>query len=183
MITKINIAIRAILICLIIGAYVGFNIYVLELAVGERRARVETVQTEPITPVLATIDRQELYTLVNQVRVDNGLAPFTVSPVLEVSACTKANDMLTQDYWAHDSPTGVTPWYFFDQAGYAYSYAGENLAHREDDARSIVDAWLASPSHRDTMLSDYVDMGICAVQGEYMGMEDNIVVNHFGVPR
>jgi uncharacterized protein YkwD len=40
----------------------------------------------------------------------------------------KANDMATLSYFAHTSPSGLTPWHWFAKANYVFSYAGENLA-------------------------------------------------------
>ena len=36
--------------------------------------------------------------------------------------------MAKNEYFAHTSPTGITPWYWLSQVDYNFIYAGENLA-------------------------------------------------------
>ena len=45
-----------------------------------------------------------------------------------IAAQAKADDMATKGYFAHTSPDGKNSWYWFKQAGYTFTYAGENLA-------------------------------------------------------
>lgn len=55
-------------------------------------------------------------------------------------------------------------------AGYDYSYAAENLAVKFLKSSSVVKAWMNSPSHRATILSDkYSEVGIGISFGKYKG--------------
>jgi hypothetical protein len=52
------------------------------------------------------------------------------------------------------------------------------------DTRQLVDAWLASPTHRDNIVRpEYTDIGIGMATGTYKGREAMFVVQFFGRPR
>ncbi|MHD0307542.1 CAP domain-containing protein [Rhodococcus erythropolis] len=116
--------------------------------------------------------------LVNAERTKAGKQPFTTSDTLRSSACAKADHMLSQDYWAHTSPDGVTPWTFIEKAGYRYTTAGENLAKSYPDDASLVAAWMNSPSHRENVLGDFKEQGICQKTGTLQGKATTVTVQH-----
>jgi hypothetical protein len=92
--------------------------------------------------------------------------------------------MIAGNYWAHTSPDGVTPWYWFDYAGYDYLTAGENLAYGFDSSNGVVTGWMNSPSHRDNMLNgkfEQVGFGI-ANGSNYQGGPNTVVVAMYGDP-
>lgn len=131
----------------------------------------------------AQIDTNQIIELTNQKRNDAGLSPLTKNSQLEQAAKAKGEHMLANDYWAHVAPDGTEPWAFFGNVGYSYKYAGENLARDFSSANATVDAWMASPSHRDNMLSSkYREIGIAVVEGDLAGEEATIVVQLFGTP-
>ena len=124
---------------------------------------------------------EQLLTLLNQKRQENGLPLLSFSPELAAAAKNKANDMLFKNYWAHNSPDGKTPWEFFKEAGYSYVYAGENLARGFNTSFDVTNAWMASPTHRANMLSsNYSDVGFAVVTGNLSGEETVLVVEEFG---
>ena len=99
------------------------------------------------------IDINEVVKLTNEKRAQQGLSPLEINQSLASAAKSKGDDMLAKDYWAHIAPDGTEPWKFFRDVGYTYRYAGENLARDFSNANSAVDAWMASPTHRENMLS------------------------------
>ena len=74
---------------------------------------------------LAAIDRGALLTLHNQARTAAGLSELSLSDPLTTAAQNKTNDMLADQYFAHTSPDGITPWNWIRGAGYVYDGAGE----------------------------------------------------------
>jgi hypothetical protein len=129
----------------------------------------------------ADISVNEVVNLTNQKRTESDLEPLEYNDVLASAAYAKGNDMLEKDYWAHIAPDGTEPWKFFIDAGYSYRFAGENLARDFSNAPSAVDAWMASPSHRDNMLSSkYQEVGIAVVEGDMEGVDTTIIVQLFG---
>lgn len=96
----------------------------------------------------------------NQQRIANGLGALALNSQLSQAAQSKAQDMLNNDYWAHTSPTGVTPWYWITSAGYSYQTAGENLAYGFATAADTITGWMNSPGHRANILNTtYKDVG------------------------
>lgn len=119
----------------------------------------------------------------NKSRQEQSVALLTVSPVLEQAAKLKAQDMVQNGYFAHVSPNGITPWYWFDKAGYSFSLAGENLAVNFFDSKDVADAWMNSPTHRANILNaGFTEIGIATTQGMYQGREAIYVVQLFGRP-
>ena len=124
------------------------------------------------------------YQLTNQKRIESNLNTLTFNSALSSAAVNKANDMFASSYWAHFNPgNNKSPWDFIREAGYSYSIAGENLAKNFADADSTVNAWMASPSHKENILkSGYTDVGFGIVNGKFNGEETTIVVQMFGAP-
>ncbi len=119
----------------------------------------------------------------NEARAAEGRAPLSRNSFLDEAARLKAEDMALNGYFAHWSPTGVSPWHWFGAAGYAYAHAGENLAVHFTDSTAVVDAWLDSPTHRANIMSDrYTEIGIGTAKGRYEGFDTVFVVQMFGTP-
>ncbi len=124
----------------------------------------------------------QIIKLTNAARTSNGLKSLTTNVALNAGAELKANDMLSKQYFAHVSPTNVTPWFWFKKAGYNYSAAGENLAIDFTTSEDLVEAWLASPSHRKNLLnSQYKDIGVAVATGKMNGISSTVIVQFFGV--
>ena len=129
----------------------------------------------------SSIPVEEVIKLTNQKRVEAGLTPLNTNPILQEAAQAKAADMLAHDYWAHVSPGGVTPWDFFRNFGYTYRFAGENLARDFANPSSVVDAWMASQSHKENIMSPkYEEIGVAVVEGDLEGVDTTLVVQFFG---
>lgn len=129
------------------------------------------------------ITAQKVLDLTNVERQKRGLSPLRLNPVLSRSAEAKAQDMFAQNYWAHNAPDGKTPWTFFQNAGYRYTIAGENLAKDFYDTESMMKAWMKSPTHKDNIVSSkYQEIGIGTVNGVLDGVKTTLVVQHFGTP-
>lgn len=135
-----------------------------------------------LVSINAYIDFNSIYTLQNQERAKNSLNDLIVNPLLVESATQKAQAMLLSDCWSHYCPDGKSPWDFFDNAGYDYIYAGENLGEGFSENESLMSAWMNSPTHRENILnSKFTEVGIGFAKGEYQGINNNtIVVVHFG---
>ena len=129
----------------------------------------------------STITPGNIITLTNKERNAGGLSTLVNNPKLASAALAKANDMLEKGYWDHFGPNGETPWQFIRASGYVYVYAGENLAKGFRTSEGVVEAWMASPTHRDNIMSrNYRDIGIAVVEGELLGKQTVLVVQMFG---
>lgn len=131
--------------------------------------------------ISSSITVQELLNITNQKRAEAGLSPLTLNSQLSNAANAKASYMFQKNFWAHVAPDGTTPWYFIKNSGYEYLYAGENLARGFNTAPDVVNAWMASPTHRENMLSsNYKDIGFAVQTGTLTGSETVLVVEEFG---
>jgi len=129
------------------------------------------------------ITYQKVLEQTNEERKKEGMLPLQYNSILSDSARKKAQDMFQNDYWAHNSPQGKTPWTFFDSSGYKYSIAGENLAKDFYDTNSLVKAWMNSPTHKSNIMHQkYQEIGIAVVNGTLGGVKTTLVVQHFGTP-
>jgi uncharacterized protein YkwD len=124
-----------------------------------------------------------IVTLANQDRNTVGLSALSVSPTLQAAARLKVQDMVTENYFAHTSPQGVTPWHWFKEAGYSFVYAGENLAVNFADSGDVEKAWIDSPTHRANIMNgNFTEIGIAIANGVYQGQPTTYVVELFGMP-
>lgn len=125
-----------------------------------------------------------LSTLTNEERVEKGLPTLSVNPLLAHAAQLKAEDMASKGYFAHNSPDGLTSWYWFDLVGYKYNYAGENLAVNFSDSEEVTHAWMNSPTHQANIVGrNYTEVGTGIASGIYKGRETVFVVQLYGAPK
>lgn len=123
----------------------------------------------------ADVTKADLINLLNKDRQRLGLNTLSENSNLDKAAFLKAQDMVKKGYFAHYSPDGVTPWFWFSQVGYKYNYAGENLAIGFTDSKNVHSALLNSQSHRENLLNpNYKEVGMVVLQG--FGENESIVV-------
>lgn len=135
--------------------------------------RTAPEQVEAMLPVV-------LHATINRIRMAHELDLLAYDTKLEDVATYHANGMATGGYVAHDSPRGDSMADRYDRFGYdcqirtgqrSYLTGGENVAKsylyeriRTDNgttfvastdelARTIVDQWMVSPSHRRNILT------------------------------
>ncbi len=124
---------------------------------------------------------REIINYTNQERVKEGLEQLMESGTLNKVADLKAQDMLGNNYFAHTSPTGVNPWYWFEKVGYEYRFAGENLGMDFKTAIAVHEAWMRSESHKENILSNkYKEIGVAVKTGIINNKETQIAVQVFG---
>ena len=90
--------------------------------------------------------------IVNAKRAENGLATLNWSNGLESCAMVRATEAASK--FSHTRPNGKD-WYTVNSE----LMWGENLAN--DSAQSVVDAWMASPTHAANILAD--DFTTCSI--------------------
>lgn len=130
----------------------------------------------------ADVTKMDLLHLLNQSRQKIGINALSESAALDRAALLKAEDMIKHDYFAHQSPLGITPWFWFKQVDYKYAYAGENLAVGFSDSNNVYDAWFNSPGHKANLLNpNYKEVGTAIVSG-FGANQSLIIVQLFGNP-
>jgi hypothetical protein len=158
----------AVYFALILGALAG-------LAIAYHNADIVPIDNS------AALAVQNIITLTNEARLQNGVQGVGRNILLENAAQAKADDMAAKGYFAHFTDDGMTPWKFMDNAGYNYVYAGENLAVHFSREQDVIAAWLNSPTHRANLLNPvFKDIGIGISEGMYQGNKGFFVVQMFG---
>ena len=127
------------------------------------------------TERLQALDHEILVRL-NEARVAHGLRPLVLSDDLQDAAVSHSRAMLEGGFFAHESKDGSS---FvarlkrhYRAAGYNAWSAGENLLYNTDavDAATAIEAWLASPAHRENMLTaEWREVGIGSVHAASAG--------------
>jgi hypothetical protein len=131
----------------------------------------------------ASVISAVLVDLANNDRATNNLGHLTINSTLVAAAQAKADDMAAKGYFAHVAPDGRNSWYWFQQAGYAFEYAGENLAVDFSDSVDVNSAWMNSPSHRENIMNGhFTEVGIATAAGMFQGHPTIFVVQMFGNP-
>lgn len=127
------------------------------------------------------ITSEKMLELTNGSRIEAGLRELNLNDKLTKAAQAKAEDMFANQYFEHISPSGITPWHWFDLAGYDYIYAAENLAIDFTTAEGVHSALMKSTGHRENILgANYEEVGIAVLSGSFQGKTSIIVVEQFG---
>lgn len=131
----------------------------------------------------SNISVAEVISSTNSYRSGAGLGTLSYNNSLAQAAVAKAQNMFSEGYWAHTSPSGKEPWDFIRSAGYTYRIAGENLARDFDSTSPMMNAWMNSPTHRANIMNPrYQEIGVAVVDGLLNGVETTLVVQMFGTP-
>lgn len=161
---------------LAVGSLAIISIFLLGLSIGNSYFLHRTT-------LGASLRASVLVDLANATRRQYNEPILTRNPLLDRAAQLKADDMATHGYFAHNSPQGLTPWHWFKEVGYAFTYAGENLAANFSEPGAVEDAWLNSPKHRENLLNtNFREIGMATVGGTYNNSPTVFVVQLFGTP-
>jgi uncharacterized protein YkwD len=147
---------------------------VVSPAAAIARVLARPCENTELMPEAGNLELVEAATLclVNQERARNGELPLQPDAELQRAARAHSEDMVGEDYFAHNSPDGGTPVARMTASGYipnsqvGYSI-GENIAWGTlslATPSSIVAAWIASPEHLANILgSEYRDTAVGVV--------------------
>jgi uncharacterized protein YkwD len=153
----------------------------------------EACQNTDITPADDNLDtvNAAILCLVNGERAAaNNLPPLTENKQLDTSAAGMAARMVSEHFFAHDTPDGKNVVDRIQPTGYIPNsgdwVVGENLAWGSgalSTPQAIVNGWMNSPGHRANVLApDYKDIGLAAVMGSPTTTNSGgtVYVNNFG---
>jgi uncharacterized protein YkwD len=107
-----------------------------------------------------------LFLLMNQTRQKRGMRLLIPSRVLGEVARAHSLRMSAENFFSHINPQGLGPKERLGRAGYVWKAFGENIGCGQDTPEKILDTWMKSPSHRETLLDPvYSEVGIGLVRG------------------
>lgn len=133
---------------------------------------------------------QRIHEIVNEERADRGISEVDYDEDIREISRYKSNQMITEDYIAHTSPSGETVVDRFEMFEYNRCVmVGENLAQtyydtnvntnydgskiyltEEELAQGVVNQFIESPDHKENLLNDDWDL-----QGIGFDIDDNKV--------
>jgi uncharacterized protein YkwD len=133
------------------------------------------------------VDLKDLETniinLINNIRAQNGLNQLSKSQSLTDIARMRSSDMIYNSYFSHYAPDGRNIFNILKDNGVSYVNAGENLGVATNPAlagtaEAFVNAWMASPSHRDNILRPvYRYIGVGIIEEENRRIVTSIFLN------
>lgn len=88
--------------------------------------------------------------------------------ILFSAAARHTLDMVARNYFAHDTPEGVTFWERLSAEGYGFFAAGENIASGQSSVDAVIAAWLGSEPHcRNIMNPLLTEVAVACANNEW----------------
>jgi len=111
---------------------------------------------------------QEIFDITNVIRVKNNLKPLIWDEMTAEVAYGHSKDMAENNDFSHTSKRFGDLTNRLKTAKVAYLAAGENIAANYSDGPAVVEGWLNSKVHRETLLNkDYTHLGVGVYQKYY----------------
>lgn len=121
------------------------------------------------TTTAMTTDEKEVFDLINNQRTQNGLSALKLDTETLRVARIKAQDMVDNNYFSHNSPTYGLPFQMLNSFKISYKTAGENIAGNSSNSAAVT-AWMNSSGHKANILnSSFNYTGIGVVKGSKYG--------------
>lgn len=136
-----------------------------------------------LLPEPAEAERKQIILLTNEFRSGLSLPPLLENEDLDRSAYAKVRDMFLEQYFSHVGPEGQGLDFFFKDAGYDYSIAGENLAMGFSRPAEAVAAWIKSPGHYSNLADkNFSQIGVGLAEDIFEKERTILIAQHFGRP-
>lgn len=120
-------------------------------------------------PGAASQFAQQVLQLVNAQRTKAGLGSLSNDDKLANMAMVKAQDMIQNNYFDHNSPTYGSPFDMMRQFQITYRSAGENIAKGQSSPEQVMNDWMNSPGHRANILnSSFTKLGVAYYNGAWV---------------
>ena len=150
-------------VLLVVVGWLAFNMFSelkrVENAKQSIKQSTQTTTEQSKEVKLAT--PEEILTEVNQLRAEAGVSPVRLDERLNQSARLKVQDMIDNNYYAHENPTtGKSgPTYIFSLMNECRT-GGENLYTRGNNssARQIITEWAMSEKHYSAIIDPGQDL-------------------------
>jgi uncharacterized YkwD family protein len=110
--------------------------------------------------VAMTSEEAQVVELINQARCDAGLAPLKVEPKLSALARIKAQDMASNRYLSHTSPTYGTQREMMQAAAMGFVYAGENIAKAPTISSGCKALYYSGAARAKLLSTNYDQLGV-----------------------
>lgn len=107
-------------------------------------------------------NEKEVFNLINQQRTNNGLQALKMDDEVRRVARIKAQDMVDNNYFSHNSPTYGSPFDMLKSFKISYKSAAENIAGNSSNS-GAVNSWMNSSGHKANILNgnyNYTGIGV-----------------------
>ncbi|MDP2685546.1 MAG: CAP domain-containing protein [bacterium] len=133
----------------------------------------------PLTADAEVITEENILLMINYQRQEHELQPLAINDTLSHLANLRAEDMVVNNYFSHQSPSGLMPWDIAVQENYDYKILGENLAMDYDETEMVLNDWMNSTNHRNNILNpQYSETGIEVIKNN----DSLLIVQIFAQP-
>jgi uncharacterized YkwD family protein len=139
------------------------------IKIPKQQPKQPQVEIPPAKVPGLSAEEQKMVNLVNEARKQNGLPALAVDLELSKVARVKSQDMVTHNYFSHQSPTYGSPFDMMKKFGINYTAAGENIACNQE-VTAAHQALMNSQGHRENILStNFTHIGVGIVEGGKCG--------------
>ena len=107
-------------------------------------------------------NEKEVFDLINTQRTNYGLTALKVDEEVQRVAKIKAQDMVDNNYFSHQSPIYGSPFAMLNSFKVSYQTAGENIAGNSTNSGAVT-AWMNSSGHKANILNssfNYTGIGV-----------------------
>lgn len=137
----------------------------------------------PTTARAYSLDASSIIELVNSERIHQSLESLKTDDALTSLATQKAHAIMANQEFSH-TQKGQPFFRLLDDAGYAYEFAGENLAIDYYNEAEAVAAFMDSETHRANILDKrYTHTGVAVLDGVLDKRYTIVIVQLFSKPR
>lgn len=146
------------------GDYVGAvsKKYVKAIYPSSTGTGGSTNNSESQTTSSMNSDEKEVFNLINTQRTNNGLSALKVDDEVQRVARIKAEDMVSNNYFSHNSPIYGSPFDMLKSFKISYKTAGENIAANSSNSGAVT-SWMNSSGHKANILNssfNYTGIGV-----------------------
>lgn len=110
----------------------------------------------------------EVFNLINDIRVQNGVKKLKWDPTAYTAAKTRVREIVT--CWGHYRADGTRCYSVYGEGEdpfHIFSHIGENIASGQHTAKEVVDSWMNSSSHRKNILNpDFENIAIAFYEAD-----------------
>lgn len=116
-----------------------------------------------------TQDEQDVFDLINQKRIEEGLDTLKIDDDVQNLCRLKAQEMVEKDYFSHTSPEYGSTFEMIKNNQINYKVAGENIAGNSENKKAV-EAWMNSENHKANIINrSYNYTGIAVVDSPKYG--------------
>ena len=146
------------------GDYIGAvsQKYVKPIYPSSSNTGTSTGSGQTTTTASMNADEKEVFDLINKQRTNNGLQALKVDNKVQRVARIKAQDMVDNNYFAHESPIYGSPFNMLKNFKISYKTAGENIAANSSNSGAVT-SWMNSSGHKANILNsnfNYTGIGV-----------------------